>query len=103
MITPSGMPGRSSNSTFETSPILIPLRRTGMPSATPGASRKWALRKTWSRRIVGDSPNQTIIMIRTRPATMTNMPIRNCMTRSFMAGPCGKRKAECERQKSRVR
>src|SRR5262245_3562433 len=23
-------------------------------------------------------------MVRTRPATMTNMPIRNCMTRSFM-------------------
>jgi hypothetical protein len=35
-------------------------------------------------KIAGDSPNQTIIMVRTRPATMTNMPIRNCMRRSFI-------------------
>jgi len=27
---------------------------------------------------------RTINMVRTSPATMTNMPIRNCMTRSFM-------------------
>ena len=33
----------------------------------------------------GDSPNQTISMVKTSPATITNMPIRNCMTRSFIS------------------
>src|SRR5262249_4953809 len=67
-----------------TSPIRMPLLRTGTPSSTPGASVYRALRYTWARNSDGDSPNQTIIMVRTSPATMTNMPIRNCMTRSFM-------------------
>ena len=37
-ITLSGWPGRSSRSIERTSPIRIPLLRTVIPSATPGAS-----------------------------------------------------------------
>ena len=42
--TPSGWLGRSSNLIAETSPIRMPLLRTGTPSSTPGASAKCTVR-----------------------------------------------------------